>query len=399
VGVEKRRMTDRWIDYSGLRPDHRTVVQNGAKGVLRYLSEPIPSTAWKRITVSEKDAILASGLDLILNWEWYEGRCLEGYGAGVHDGQAARAQALALGYPRGASIYFSHDTGARNDAAVVAYFRGAQAGLGSDYHADVYSGFDVVELILNYGLARYGWQTLAWSGGRIGRAHLYQNGNQWFGNGADENIVRSRPLGSWRDHAGGPAPETNPDPVPIAPSPVSGDLLYTVRSGDNLTSIAAEYPDPSITAASIAALNHLANPNLLGIGQVLVIRRGSGKKPGPAPAPRPAPAPVKNVYTVVSGDTLSAIAARYHTTVAQLIALNPRLRANPDFLQVGWQLVLPGASPRHAPATLSYRIVSGDTLGGIAAKHHTSVAQLMAWNSSVIKNPNQIKVGWVIRVG
>lgn len=51
-------------------------------------------------------------------------------------------------------------------------------------------------------------------------------------------------------------------------------------------------------------------------------------KPAPPPLPRPAPAPVKpsqpatHHYTIASGDTLSKIAARFHTTAAHLYALN-----------------------------------------------------------------------------
>lgn len=46
---------------------------------------------------------------------------------------------------------------------------------------------------------------------------------------------------------------------------------YTVRSGDTLTSIAARYPSPTITWQSIAALNHLTNPNLIHPGDILLI--------------------------------------------------------------------------------------------------------------------------------
>lgn len=46
---------------------------------------------------------------------------------------------------------------------------------------------------------------------------------------------------------------------------------YVVKAGDTLTSIAARYPSPSITADSIARLNHLANPNQIQVGQVLKI--------------------------------------------------------------------------------------------------------------------------------
>lgn len=200
-------MADVYIDFSGARPGAANIKAAGYKGVLRYLSPDIASTAWKRATKDEIAAYRAAGLDVILNFEWYAGRCLEGASAGTADGKTALSAAKAIGYPKGAAIYFSHDTSARNDAAVLAYMAAVKAAIGGYYEVDIYSGYDVVELVLAKGLARYGWQTLAWSGGRIGTCHLYQNGQQTFTNGADINLVRARPLGSWADYSADPTPE------------------------------------------------------------------------------------------------------------------------------------------------------------------------------------------------
>ena len=67
-----------------------------------------------------------------------------------------------------------------------------------------------------------------------------------------------------------PAPAPTPAPTP----PPSGRVeiaVYVVKSGDNLTLIAKRFPEADVTAASIAADNHLADPNRLQIGQRLVI--------------------------------------------------------------------------------------------------------------------------------
>ena len=45
----------------------------------------------------------------------------------------------------------------------------------------------------------------------------------------------------------------------------------------------------------------------------------------------------------------------------------------------------------------SYQVQSGDTLSGIASKYHTTVANLMALNPR-IKNANVIYAGEVIRI-
>ena len=42
----------------------------------------------------------------------------------------------------------------------------------------------------------------------------------------------------------------------------------------------------------------------------------------------------QNYYTVKKGDTLSAIAVKYHTTVSKLVALNPQIK-NPNLIYPG----------------------------------------------------------------
>ena len=41
-------------------------------------------------------------------------------------------------------------------------------------------------------------------------------------------------------------------------------------------------------------------------------------------------------YRIASGDTLSDIAERFHTTVPTIAALNPALIEDVDCIQVGW---------------------------------------------------------------
>ena len=59
----------------------------------------------------------------------------------------------------------------------------------------------------------------------------------------------------------------------------------------------------------------------------------------PDPTPTPTPGPSGNTYTVQAGDTLSAIAMRFGTTVAVLCQLNNI--ANPNYIYVGQVLRLP----------------------------------------------------------
>jgi LysM repeat protein len=95
-------------------------------------------------------------------------------------------------------------------------------------------------------------------------------------------------------------------------------------------------------------------------------------------------------YHVHAGDTLSAIALRFDTTVGRLERLNrlPSAAA----LQAGATLQLPGAPVRWQ----SYRIVAGDTLSAIAQRFHTTAERLAAANSVDPTRP--ILAGATLRV-
>jgi membrane-bound lytic murein transglycosylase D len=96
------------------------------------------------------------------------------------------------------------------------------------------------------------------------------------------------------------------------------------------------------------------------------------------------------VYTVRSGDTLSNIARRYRTSVNEIKRLN---NLNSDLVRVGQRLVV--SAKQGGPTPLSYTVVSGDTLGTIASKFGTSVAEIVALNSL---SSNNIRVGQVLSI-
>ena len=90
----------------------------------------------------------------------------------------------------------------------------------------------------------------------------------------------------------------------------------TVRPGDTLSAIAQRY---GTTVSALAAANGITNRNQIYAGTTLQV-------PGPPPVARAASGPSAaaavtpgGTVAVRSGDTLSSIAARYHTTVAALI--------------------------------------------------------------------------------
>jgi len=110
------------------------------------------------------------------------------------------------------------------------------------------------------------------------------------------------------------------------------------------------------------------------------------------------------VYTVVAGDTLSGIAAKYGTTYQKLAEYNGI--ANPNVIRVGQKIKIPGktssaqsgttAKPETAPAETVYTVKSGDTLSAIARKYGTTYQKLASYNG--ISNPNKISVGQKIKI-
>jgi len=100
-------------------------------------------------------------------------------------------------------------------------------------------------------------------------------------------------------------------------------------------------------------------------------------------------------HTVKKGETLSVIARKHHTTVAQLRKANGL--KNSDMIQYGKVLKVP--SNTYTAVTTKpakYVIKKGDTLSAIARKHHTTIAKLRKANG--LKKSDMIKIGKVLKV-
>lgn len=186
---------DKWVDYSLARPSLASLKAAGIKGVCRYVCYLNGITDPKVIFKPEYDALVAAGFDVLLNYEWYQARMNEGAASGTFDGRVAVQQAKALGHPAGAVIVFSEDTGETVPSAVAAYLDAARAAMGGYYRVGIYGNADIVDAMVGGGHAAMGWQTLAWSNGRVSaKASLYQNGFQSVIGGADDDVVLRVPL-------------------------------------------------------------------------------------------------------------------------------------------------------------------------------------------------------------
>lgn len=130
---------------------------------------------------------------------------------------------------------------------------------------------------------------------------------------------------------------TIPGATPATPAPVVAAAQYTVRAGDTVGHVALRY---GTTVAAITQANGLDARAFIRIGQVLTIPGASSAAPIAPAAPAAAPSTTAG-YTVVRGDTLTAIARAHGTTVAALAALNG-IKAS-AILRIGQTLSVPAA--------------------------------------------------------
>ncbi len=119
--------------------------------------------------------------------------------------------------------------------------------------------------------------------------------------------------------------------------PQNDQATTRVRSGDTLSAIAKRH---NVGLSDMIAANpQLRDPNLIRVGQELNL-------PGAAQAPandEPNVALSGRTYTVRSGDTMSAIAARHGCRLADVINANPQIQ-NPSQIRAGQVLDLPSGA-------------------------------------------------------
>lgn len=95
------------------------------------------------------------------------------------------------------------------------------------------------------------------------------------------------------------------------------------------------------------------------------------------------------IHTVARGDTVSALARQFGTTVNQIITANALFE--PDRLVVGQSLVIPDATQQ------VHVVMAGQTLWDIARRYGVTVADILQKNP-IISNPDQIRIAQLINV-
>ena len=171
---------------------------------------------------------------------------------------------------------------------------------------------------------------------------------------------------------------------------------YTVKSGDTLSGIAGKF---NTTYTQLAQLNHISNPNVIHIGQVLTLHQTTAQNTTnhqESQQNKQVTTSANGTYTVKSGDTLSQIAARFNTTTSALASTNHI--SNPNLIEVGQQLRINNSASaqkttsRHSNTNNgNYVVQSGDSLSKIAAYHGLNWRSIAAKNN--IQSPYTIFVG------
>lgn len=191
-------------------------------------------------------------------------------------------------------------------------------------------------------------------------------------------------------------------------SAVLADTTYVVQTDDTMGSIATRF---GTTVQALADANNIVNPNFIYIGQVLTVPDGASAQTPTDGSNAPILSISLRTYTVQFGDTMSAIAARFDTTVAEIAALNGI--ANPNWIYVGqvltipnsgWQPTTEAAQPTTAAvgdpnsgrpsADQNYVVRHGDTINSISRNFSVPVDEIVSRNGII--NPNFIYVGQVL---
>ena len=154
---------------------------------------------------------------------------------------------------------------------------------------------------------------------------------------------------------------------------IAGGVITTVEGNKNNQVAECKY-----------VVNH---PYIKGFGRPRYDAEPKTETPTPTTKPAEQKPAAVTEYKIKSGDTLSGIAEKYKTTVDELVKLNGI--QNPNLIIAGQTLKIPTAEA--GPKTYTYKIQPGDTLTAIAKKYGTTVSAIVKENG--IKNKNLIIAG------
>jgi LysM repeat protein len=177
------------------------------------------------------------------------------------------------------------------------------------------------------------------------------------------------------------------------------EVIHVVTRGETLGKIAYKYGS---SVAALAERNEITNPNLISIGQKIVVsgagstENSNASSSGDGSGSTSTPTAHGDSHVVARGETVESIAANHGVSVKQLIRANGIVNR---VIYAGYTLQLDGpgyVAEGSGMGEASYTVKIGDRLGNIASAHGTSISQLSSANN--ISNPNLIQVGQVLVV-
>ena len=164
---------------------------------------------------------------------------------------------------------------------------------------------------------------------------------------------------------------------------------HQVTAGDNLSIIAERY---HTTVNLIKALNQLKS-NAVHQGQYVLIPHTSAKTANTVALSTThfiQPQTYKIIHIVGKEDSYQALQQQFHVSVAQIQEWNGLNPMAP--LKVGQSILI-----WKSTQTTLHKIISGDSLSQIAAQHYTTVQQLQRLNPGI--DPSRLRLGQVLQVG
>lgn len=251
------------------------LVKNGVTHVGRYLDHN-----WKGIDKTEADTIKAAGLKI---FSIFEKAATQASYFTVVQGKADALEAIGyakeLGQSVGSAIYFTvdYDAQPKDYPAILAYFQAVKANL-QGYLLGAYGSYNVLNYLHSKSVARYYFQTVAWSGGKKNsflHIYQYQCDKQLCGIGVDLDNLEQTDVGAWGAVKAAPdkpktvvTPKPNPKPAPA--KPVAKPVYHTVIKGQTVSKIALIH---STTIAAIDKLNpQIKDLDLIYPGQKIRVK-------------------------------------------------------------------------------------------------------------------------------
>jgi hypothetical protein len=206
----------RGVDYAWDRPRPTGLAAAGKKFACRYGG---PGSAGKQLDPAEARALRAAGLSIVANAEGAEGGLLGGFTVGAAWARSANAHFRRCGMPAGRPIYLSvdFDVTAAQWPRVANALRGAASVIGPA-RVGVYGGLRAVRWARRDHVARWFWQTYAWSGGVWAAGnHIeqYNNNVPLAGGTVDLNRAHPADYGQWKPGEEVDMPITDADAVKI----------------------------------------------------------------------------------------------------------------------------------------------------------------------------------------